>query len=104
MRSVSPGYRPVRDRPCKETRRLSFVVNCVFFREAAEFGSTLMTVTVAGRPSRAVITQRGGEPPLWFVVVIFWAAFAVAVVASEIFNPHLFDSQDPDSFLRLVQV
>jgi len=44
------------------------------------------------------------EPSLPAITVIFWAAFAVAVVAARILNPVLFESQDPDSFLRIVQV
>jgi hypothetical protein len=38
------------------------------------------------------------------VVVIFWAAFAVAIVSTAFIDPQLFQKQDPDSFLRLVQV
>jgi hypothetical protein len=44
------------------------------------------------------------EPPLFVLVLIFWAAFAVAVISTGTFNPTLFQQQDPDSFLRLVQI
>jgi hypothetical protein len=63
-----------------------------------------MTVAVATVPNRVVTKKAANEPPLWFVVVIFWAAFAVAVVSTGIIDPHLFEGQDPDAFLRLVQV
>ena len=62
-----------------------------------------MTVTAAYMPD-FVTRKDAAEPPLWIVVAIFWAAFAVAVVSAGVVNPHLFESQDPDSFLRLVQV
>ena len=62
-----------------------------------------MTVTAAYMPD-FVTRKEAAEPPLWIVVAIFWAAFAVAVVSAGVVNPHLFESQDPDSFLRLVQV
>lgn len=63
-----------------------------------------MTIAADTMPPGAVPARAGSEPPLWFVVLIFWAAFAVPVVSTGILNPHLFESQDPDSFLRLVQV
>ncbi len=44
------------------------------------------------------------EPSLPAIVLIFWAAFAVAIVAARVTNPALFQRQDPDSFLRLVEV
>ena len=44
------------------------------------------------------------EPSLPAIVLIFWAAFAVAIVAARVLNPALFESQDPDSFLRLANV
>jgi hypothetical protein len=44
------------------------------------------------------------EPALWLLVLIFWAAFAVAVISTGAFNPALFERQDPDSFLRLIQI
>jgi hypothetical protein len=53
-------------------------------------------------PSGASATPN--EPSLPAIVAIFWAAFAVAIVATRIMNPVLFESQDPDSFLRIVQV
>jgi hypothetical protein len=63
-----------------------------------------MTIAVASPPTGDVTSRLRGEPPLWAIVLIFWAAFAVAVVSTGILNPHLFESQDPDAFLRLVQV
>jgi hypothetical protein len=63
-----------------------------------------MTIAVAGTPTADVTSRLRDEPPLWAIVLIFWAAFAVAVVFTGILNPHLFESQDPDAFLRLVQV
>lgn len=63
-----------------------------------------MTVASITLPEYVMSKRAAAEPPLWFVVVIFWLAFAVAVVASGVIDPHLFESQDPDSFLRLVQV
>src|SRR5436190_16031862 len=63
-----------------------------------------MTIAVAGTPTADATSRLRDEPPLWATVLIFWAAFAVAVVFTGILNPHLFESQDPDAFLRLVQV
>ena len=44
------------------------------------------------------------EPSLPAIVLIFWAAFAVAILAARILNPVFFEAQDPDSFLRIVEV
>ncbi len=55
------------------------------------------------RRSSAAIAQEA-EPPLRAVVLIFWSAFAVALVVTRILHPQLLRSQDPDSFLRIVQV
>ena len=55
-------------------------------------------------PNGALPTARANEPSLPAVVLIFWAAFAVALVAARILHPGLFEAQDPDSFLRIVQV
>ncbi len=55
-------------------------------------------------PHGAARAGTSEEPSLDFIVLIFWSAFAVAVVAAGILNPHVFESQDPDAFLRLVQV
>ncbi len=55
-------------------------------------------------PNSAASGTAAREPSLPAIVVIFWAAFAVAVVATRIMNPALFEGQDPDSFLRLVNV
>lgn len=62
---------------------------------------TLSTEAMTGHTSSA---KAASEPPLWYVVLIFWAAFVVAIVATGVTNPHLFEHQDPDSFLRIVQV
>lgn len=55
-------------------------------------------------PNGAISARAGSEPPLFVIVLIFWAAFAIAVISSRILNPQLFESSDPDAFLRLVQV
>src|SRR5688572_25213632 len=52
----------------------------------------------------ANVGRRAGEPALWLVALIFWTAFAAAVVFVRMTNPAVFAAQDPDSLLRLVQV
>lgn len=63
-----------------------------------------MAVADHAMPNGAVRERAAREPSLWLVVVIFWAAFAFAVVATGFLSPQLFERHDPDSFLRLVQV
>jgi hypothetical protein len=46
----------------------------------------------------------GKEPDAWALLLIFWLAFAGAAIAAQILNPGLFQRQDPDSLMRLVQV
>jgi hypothetical protein len=55
-------------------------------------------------PNSAASGASAREPSLPAIVLIFWAAFAVAIVATRVLNPALFEGQDPDSFLRLVDV
>ena len=52
----------------------------------------------------ANVGGRAGEPALWLVALIFWTAFAAAVVFVRITDPEVFAAEDPDSLLRLVQV
>jgi hypothetical protein len=58
------------------------------------------TVAPAALPA---VTQRG-EPPVWSIVLIFWGALAAALGAARIVQPTIFERQDPDSMMRLVQV
>lgn len=63
-----------------------------------------MSIAADILPKTDTLAKTATEPPLWVLVLIFWAAFAVAVIATGTFNPTLFENQDPDSFLRLVHV
>jgi hypothetical protein len=63
-----------------------------------------MSISADILPTTGAPAKAASEPPLWLLVLIFWAAFAVAVISTGSFNPTLFERQDPDSFLRLVQV
>lgn len=63
-----------------------------------------MTIAAGIFPKAAAPVKAASEPPFWAIVLMFWAAFAVAVISTGILNPHLFEQHDPDSFLRLVQV
>ena len=60
-----------------------------------------MTIASVTLPDYIASKKTAADPPLWFIVIIFWSAFAVAIVASGVIDPHLFEAQDPDSFLRL---
>ena len=63
-----------------------------------------MSISADILPKTRAPAKAASEPPLFVLVLIFWAAFAVAVISTGTFNPTLFQHQDPDSFLRLVQV
>jgi hypothetical protein len=52
----------------------------------------------------ANVGKRAGEPALFLTALIFWTAFAAAVVFVRMTNPAVFAAQDPDSLFRLVQV
>ena len=63
-----------------------------------------MTLASDTLPKGALSEHARTEPPLFIIVLIFWGAFAVAIVSTALIDPQLFQKQDPDSFLRLVQV
>jgi len=44
------------------------------------------------------------EPSLWSLLFIFWGATAAAIAAVSALNPDFFVRDDPDSFMRLVEV
>jgi hypothetical protein len=58
------------------------------------------TVAPAALPA---VAERG-EPPVWSIVLIFWGAIAAALAAARVVQPSIFERQDPDSMMRLVQV
>jgi asparagine N-glycosylation enzyme membrane subunit Stt3 len=53
----------------------------------------------------AVLEQdKAAAPPVGVIVLIFWFAFAAAAGITAVMNPAMLERQDPDSFMRLVQV
>ncbi len=63
-----------------------------------------MTARADTLPKDAASSTAAKEPSLPAIVLIFWSAFAVAVVGAQIIDPSIFQGQDPDSFLRMVEV
>jgi hypothetical protein len=55
-------------------------------------------------PSAASRSANGNAPSPWFLLVLFWAVFAVAVTTGGIIDPALFAARDPDSLMRLAGV
>jgi hypothetical protein len=79
-----------------------FRVNAVSESTAKTCEQTVSNATEILDPAQ--VGGRAGEPAVWIVALIFWTAFAAAVVFVRITNPAVFAGQDPDSLLRLVQV
>src|SRR4051812_22424120 len=63
-----------------------------------------MSMSVETLPIKALPRGASTPPSAAALVLIFWFAFAAAAVIAQAMNPAMFQREDPDSFLRLVQV
>ena len=63
-----------------------------------------MTSPADAMPAEAASAAAAREPSLPSLLLIFWATFAVAVVATQVLTPGVFVRYDPDSLMRMVGV